>query len=201
MIGSSESDDFDITNPIGSYDFWAVKVNLQGDMVWQKNFGGSSIDIAYSITNTTDGNYITGGDTRSNDGDVTNFKGNTDFWLVKFNDAGTMVWQKTFGGSNFESARDIIPLQNGNYLVCGSTKSQDAEVSGNFGQNDAWSIVIDDNGNLIEETNIGGTGLDFAQSAVQLQDGRVVVAGSSESSDNQILQNQGGKDILIVLLK
>lgn len=201
MIGNSESEDFDITDPRGSYDFWAVKVSLEGNMVWQKNFGGGSIDIAYSITNTNDGNYIIAGDTRSNDGDVTNFKGNTDFWLVKIDDDGNKIWQKTYGGLDFESARDIIGLQNGNYLACGSSKSQDEDVSGNFGQNDIWSIVIDGNGNLNDELNIGGTGLDFAQSAVQLRDGTVVVVGSSESADNQITENKGDKDILIILLK
>jgi len=201
MVGSSESDDFDITNPKGSYDFWAVKMSLQGDLIWQKNFGGSSIEIAYSITNTNDGHYILAGDTRSSDGDVSSFKGNTDFWLVKIDEAANMLWQNTYGGSDFESARDVLPLQNGNYLVCGSSKSQNGEVTGNFGQNDVWSITIDSNGTLLNETSIGGSGLDFAQSAVQLQDGRVVLVGSSESNDNQITENKGDKDALIIILK
>jgi len=201
MIGSSESNDFDITNSQGSYDFWAVKVSLAGEMLWQKNFGGSSIDIAYSITNTPDDHYILAGDTRSSDGDVTDFKGNTDFWLVKFDDDGNQIWQNTYGGSDFESARAILPLQNGNYLVCGSTKSQDDQVSGNFGQNDVWSIVIDEGGTLIDETHVGGSDLDFAQHVVQLQNGTVVIVGSSSSNDNQIIENKGDKDALIVLLK
>lgn len=201
MIGSSESNDFDITNPNGSYDFWAVNVDLQGNMVWQKNFGGSSIDIGYSVTNAINGNFIMAGDTRSSDGDVTDFKGNTDFWVVNFDNSGNKIWQSTYGGSDFESARDIIALQNGNYLVCGSSKSQDVDVSGNFGQNDIWSIVIDDDGNLVSEVNIGGSSLDFAQSAVQLQNGKVIVVGSSESSDNLIQENKGDKDVLVLILK
>ncbi len=200
MIGNSESNDFDITNPKGSYDFWAVKVDLQGNMLWQNNFGGSSIDIAYSVEQTLDGNFIMAGDTRSDDGDVTNFKGNADFWLVKFDDEGNAIWQNTYGGSDFESARDVILLQNGNYLVCGSSKSQDTQVTNNFGQNDVWSIVIDENGNLINETNIGGSDLEFAQSAVQLKNSKVVIVGSSESSDNQITENKGDKDILVLIL-
>jgi hypothetical protein len=201
MVGNSESNDFDITNPQGSYDFWAVKIDLQGNLLWQKNFGGSSIDIAYSVVGSSDGNFIIAGDTRSSDGDVTNFKGNTDYWAVKFDNLGNKIWQYTYGGSDFESARDIIQLQNGNYLVCGSSKSQDMDVAGNFGQNDVWTITIDEAGNLINENNFGGSGLDFSQSAVQLQNGKVVVVGSSESNDNQIPENKGDKDVLVLILK
>lgn len=202
MIGSSESDDFDITSPKGSYDFWAVKLGLDGDLIWQKNFGGSNIDIAYSIARTPEDQFIIAGDTRSDDGDVSGFKGNTDFWVVKFDDSSNMLWQNAYGGSDFESARDIISLGNSQYLVCGSSKSNDSDLSFNYGQNDIWTIRINEDGTLIDETSIGGTGLDFAQAAVKLRNGTVVVVvGSSESNDNQILENKGGKDALIIILK
>ena len=143
MIGSSESDDFDITNPRGSYDIWAVKVNLNGDLIWQKNFGGSSIEIGYGIDKTLDGNYILAGDTRSSDADIQNFRGNTDYWLIKFDDSGQMIWEQTYGGTDFESAREIIELQNGDLLISGSSKSNDNQVSQNFGQNDIWLVQTD----------------------------------------------------------
>lgn len=201
MIGSSESDDFDITNPRGSYDIWAVKVDLQGNLVWQKNFGGSSIEIGYSITKTFDGNYVLAGDTRSSDADISDFKGNTDYWLIKFDDNGQMIWENTYGGTDFESARDVIELSSGQLLVSGSSKSNDTQVSENFGQNDVWLVLTDDNGNLERELSLGGSNLDFAQEAVQLQNGKVIVVGSSESKDEFITENKGGKDILIIKLK
>ncbi|QTY25983.1 hypothetical protein [Flavobacterium sp. CS20] len=201
MIGNSESDDFDITNPRGSYDIWAVKVNLLGDLVWQKNFGGSSIEIGYSIAKTFDGNYVLAGDTRSSDADVTNLKGNSDFWAIKFDDNAQMIWQKTYGGSDFESARDVLELQSNELLISGSSKSIDNQVSNNFGQNDVWIALTDDNGNLKNEINIGGSNLDFAQEAIQLQNGEVIVVGSSESLDELITENKGGKDVLIIKLK
>lgn len=201
MIGSSESQDFDITNPRGSYDIWSVKVNLQGDLLWQKNFGGSSIEIGYSITKTFDGNYVLAGDTRSSDADVSNFKGNTDFWVIKFDDNAQMIWEKTFGGSDFESARDVLELQSNELLISGSSKSSDNQVSENFGQNDVWIAFTDENGNLINELSIGGTNLDFAQEAIQLQNGEVVLVGSSESKDELVTENKGGKDVLIIKLK
>lgn len=201
MVGSSESDDFDITNPRGSYDFWAVKVNLDGDLVWQKNFGGSSIDIGYGIEKTSDGNYLFVGDTRSSDADISNFKGNTDFWVIKFDESGQMIWEKTYGGTDFDSARHGIELQDGDLLICGSSKSNDVQVNENFGQNDVWLVHTDVNGSIKSENSIGGTGLDFAQKAVQLTDGSVIVVGSSESNDELITENKGGKDILVIRLK
>ena len=201
MVGSSESDDFDIINPRGSYDFWAVKVNLEGDLIWQKNFGGSSIDIGYGIEKTADGNYLFVGDTRSNDADVSNFKGNTDFWVIKFDESGQMIWEKTFGGADFDSARNGIELQNGDLLICGSSKSIDEQVSTNFGQNDVWLVHTNASGIIKSERNIGGTELDFAQQAIQFSDGSVIVVGSSESDDELVMENKGGKDVLVLKLK
>ena len=201
MAGSSESDDFDITNPRGSYDFWAVKLNLDGDLVWQKNFGGSSIDIGYSTEKTSDGHYIFVGDTRSSDADVSSFIGNTDYWIVKFDENGQMIWEKTYGGTDFDSARHGIELKNGDLLICGSSKSSDGQINEYYGQNDVWITHSDMNGEIKSGLSIGGTGLDFAQKTVQLSGCRVVLVGSSESEDEMIPENKGGKDVLVVKLK
>jgi hypothetical protein len=201
MVGSSESNDFDVSDPKGSYDFWAVKVSLDGDMIWQKNFGGSSIDIGYSVTSTLDNQYLFVGDTRSSDGDVVDFKGNTDYWLVKFDESSNLIWQKTYGGTDFESARSVLQLQSGELLLTGSSRSADGQVSENFGQNDVWIVHTENNGTLKSEMNIGGSQIDFANDAIQLQSGEVIVVGSSESNDNDITENKGDKDLLILKLK
>ncbi len=201
MLGSSESDDFDITNPRGSYDIWAVKVSLTGDLIWQKNYGGSIIEIGYGIDKTSDGNYILAGDTRSDNVDIENFRGNTDFWLIKIDENGNMIWEETYGGTDFESARDVIELQNGDLLACGSSKSSDVQVSENFGENDVWLVHTQPNGNLKNQLSIGGTKFDFAQKAVQVSDGSVFVVGSSESDDNLLTENKGNKDVLVIKLK
>ncbi len=201
MVGSSESDDFDITSPMGSYDFWAVKVNLEGDLIWQKNFGGQGIDIGYAIDQTFDQDFIFAGDTRSDDGDVEGFRGNTDYWLVKFDQSAQLLWQKTYGGSDFDSARAVDQLISGELLITGSSKSENMQLDSNFGLNDVWVVLTDDNGNFKSGLSVGGSGLDFANDAVQLSNGEVIVVGSSESNDNLINENKGDKDILIIKLK
>lgn len=198
MVGSSESDDYDIIDSKGSYDFWAVRLNSEGDKLWTKSFGGSEIDIGFAVTHSGDGNYILAGDSRSIDKDVTNPLGNADTWIVKFNDSGDLIWQKTYGGSQFESGRSIYPMQNGNYLVSGSTRSNDGNVTENKGQNDAWVIIINEQGNLEFQISSGGSNLDFANHASEMVDGKIVAVGNTESNDGDITLNKGAKDFLVI---
>ncbi|MGB1284857.1 MAG: hypothetical protein ACPG44_10415, partial [Polaribacter sp.] len=83
IAGSSDSNDVDITNNKGSYDFWVIKISSTGSLVWEKNFGGSEIDEATGITTTNDGNFIIVGDTRSSDDDISLNNGAADVWIIK----------------------------------------------------------------------------------------------------------------------
>lgn len=201
MIGSSESDDFDITDAKGSYDFWVVRTSATGDKIWTKSFGGSEIDVAYAVTKTPDGNFILVGDTRSEDQDVSNPLGNADLWAVKFSGNGSIIWEKTFGGTEFESAKSIRLMADGNYLISGATRSANGNVSNNNGQNDAWLLIIDEAGALQFEINIGGSNLDFAEDAIETTDNKVILVGNTESNDIDIPQNLGIKDVLVVKFK
>jgi len=202
LAGSSESTDFDITNSKGSYDFWVVKLSNTGDLIWQQSYGGTGIEIGYDIAKTSDGNYIVVGDTRSADGDVTNLKGSADFWVIKVNDTnGSLIWERTYGGSDFESARAITPLQNGGFAIAGSAQSTNADVNSNYGQNDVWVIKIDDAGTLLWEKNFGGSQLDIAYGIVETNDEKLVVAGNTQSTNVDININKGVKDALIIKIK
>tara|TARA_R110002072_G_scaffold174802_15_gene330504 strand:+ start:10358 stop:11722 length:1365 start_codon:yes stop_codon:yes gene_type:complete len=201
LVGNSESDDFDITNPRGSYDYWVVRVDSSGSLVWQKNYGGSGIEIAYSITKTQDGNYLILGDTRSSDQQVSNPKGNADAWLIKINENGDLLWQKSYGGSEFDTGRNIIEKPDGNLIVFGTSRSNDQDVNANYGQSDFWIVITDANGNISFEKNYGGSALDFGNSSLLTSTGNIVLAGSTESNDFDVPNNKGSKDVLIIKLK
>lgn len=201
MVGNSESDDFDITNPLGSYDYWVVKIDAAGNLQWQQNYGGSGIEIAYSITRTMDGNYLILGDSRSTDQQVSNPKGNADAWLIKINETGDLLWQKSYGGSQFDTGRSIIEKPDGNLIVFGTSRSNDQDVSNNYGQGDFWLALTNGEGNLTFEKNYGGSATDFGNAAILTSSGQIVMGGSSESSDFDVPNNQGGKDVLIIKLK
>lgn len=197
LIGSSESDDFDITDSKGSYDYWAVKLSAQGALQWTRSFGGSEIDIAYDIALTSEGNYMIVGDARSSDLDVDVNFGNADVWLIEIDPQGNLLWQKSLGGSMFDSAKGILRMNENLYAITGSSRSNDGEVSVNNGENDAWTLVVNPAGEIQFERAIGGSSLDFSQDVAQGIDGALLVVGNTESSDGDIIQNFGFKDILI----
>jgi hypothetical protein len=201
MVGNSESDDFDITNPLGSYDYWVVKIDAIGNLQWQQNYGGSGIEIAYAITRTMDGNYLVLGDTRSTDQQVTNPRGNADAWLIKINETGDLLWQKSYGGSQFDTGRSITEKPDGTLIVFGTSRSNDQDVSNNYGQSDFWLVLANANGNLFFEKNYGGSSADFGNDAILTSSDQILIVGSSESSDFDVPNNQGGKDVLIIKLK
>lgn len=197
LIGAAESDDFDIVDSRGSYDYWAVKIDAQGDLEWTRSFGGSEIDIAYDIATTLNGNFLIVGDARSNDQDVSNNFGNADIWLIEIDPQGNLIWERSLGGSMFDSAKDLLRMNENLYCVTGSSRSSDIDVSANNGENDAWTVVVDAQGTIIFEAAIGGSSLDFSESAAQGLDGALMIVGNTESSDGDIVQNRGYKDILI----
>lgn len=200
MIGSSESEDFDINDSRGSYDFWAIKLSADGSLEWTKSYGGLEIDVAYAITQSGDGNYFLVGDTRSSDQDVSENKGNADMWLVKISPTGNLIWQKNYGGTQFDSAKDIVPMGDGTFLITGSSRSNDGDATSNQGENDAWLILIDDDGTLLLEKNVGGSSLDFSEGAAKTADGSVIIVGNTESNDGDIPNNNGIKDLMIYKL-
>ncbi len=201
VIGTSDSADVDITDNIGTYDFWIVKVSKNGELIWEKNYGGTQIENLYTGTATTDGNYLLFGDTRSNDVDVTSDFGNADIWGVKIDDDGIILSQQSYGGSEFESARNITNISNEKYLITGNSRSSNGDFSENKGQNDAMVLLIGQDQNIEFQYTIGGSNLDFAEDAIEAENNSYVIAGSTQSSDKDIPQNQGVEDVLIFKLK
>jgi len=200
FVGGSDSNDVDITNNKGSYDFWVVKSEAGGNMIWEKSFGGSEIDEARGIVSTDDGSHIIVGDTRSNEQDVSLNNGAADLWMIKISDDGDLIWNCSIGGSNFDVSRSINKTSDNGFIIAGSSRSSDGDVARNQGQNDAWIVKIDTNGQLLWETTVGGSNIDFAYDAVQLANGTIIAVGETSSSDGDITENKGFTDLLIIKL-
>jgi hypothetical protein len=200
MIGSSDSIDVDIKNNKGSYDFWIIKIDKAGTLLWEKSFGGDEIDEARAITPTNDGNFIIIGDTRSSTKDVTKNNGGADLWTIKIKPNGDLIWQKSYGGTSFDVGRSIHKTSDGGFLISGSSRSADNGLN-NKGQNDAWILKIDESGNQQWQKTIGGSEVDFCYDAIELSNGNIIAVGESSSNNQDITTNKGFSDILIIKLK
>jgi hypothetical protein len=200
IAGSSDSADGDITNNKGGYDFWILKIEANGTVVWGKNFGGSEIDEASAITQTNDGNFIVVGDTRSSDKDVSNNNGAADLWMLKISQEGILIWEKTFGGTSFDVGRSISRTQDNGFIISGSSRSLDANFN-NQGQNDALIIKVDSEGNIVWQETAGGREIDFLYDAIELNNKTIIAVGESSSSDQDIPENKGFTDALIIQIK
>lgn len=201
IMGSSDSDDVDINNNKGTYDFWVVKLNNTGTLLWEKSFGGTEIDEARAITTTADGNFFIAGDSRSNDIDLSTNNGAADVWIIKINSDGDLLWEKTFGGSSFDGVKAIYKTQNNEFLVAGNSRSSDGNLTKNNGQNDAWIFKINAQGNVMWQKTIGGNDVDLLMGITELNNGSIVGVGNSNSSDIDISENKGFSDVLIIKAK
>jgi hypothetical protein len=201
IIGSSDSDDVDIADNKGTYDFWVVKISNTGNIIWEKSFGGDEIDEARAITSANDGNYVIAGDTRSNNTDVSQNNGAADLWLIKISPNGDLLWEKTYGGSSFDVARSIENTEDNGFLIAGSSRSSNGDIEVNQGQNDAWVLKTNSNGEIQWQKTIGGLDIDFAFDAAELNNKTVVIVGESNSNDLDIENNQGFTDLLIIKIK
>ena len=105
-------------------------------ITWDKTYGGSGEDWAYSLIQTNDGGYAVAGFTTSKGA------GKQDFWVIKLDEQGKKVWDKTYGGSGYDAAYSLIQTTDGGYAVAGGTYSKGA------GGRDLWIIKLDEQGNL-----------------------------------------------------
>ena len=178
-----------------------INISNTGELIWEKSFGGNETDEARAISKTSDGNYLVVGDTRSDEFDVSKNNGAADLWMIKITPEGTLLWEKTLGGTNFDVGRSVLKTQDDGFLISGSSRSNDGNLTSNRGQNDAWVLKIDSSGDIDWQQTIGGSEIDFFYDAVELNNQTIVAVGESSSSDENILGNKGFTDLLILKLK
>jgi hypothetical protein len=193
-------------NSLGGADYWVVKLDAVGNMVWQNTIGGNGNDSLFSIQQTSDGGYILSGISDSgNSGDKTeNSLGVADYWVVKLDAVGNLAWQNTIGGSGNDRLASIQQTTDGGYILGGDS---DSNISGDKTENslggaDYWIVKLDAVGNMIWQNTIGGSGNDNASSIQQTSDGGYILSGSSDSnnSGDKTENSLGGADYWVLKL-
>ena len=200
VAGYTISNNGQVTGHHGDFDYWVLKLDAAGSIQWQKALGGSGIDHARSVIQTTDGGYIVAGSSWSIQGDVTGNHGSDDYWIVKLSDSGTLEWQKTYGGQNSDLGYAIRQTDDGGYIIAGSTNSSDGDVTGHHGDYDYWILKLDSVGAIEWQKALGGMGDDQAYSIEQTTDGGYIVAGITSSLDGDVMNLRGAYDYWVVKL-
>tara|TARA_R110002074_G_scaffold149035_8_gene301368 strand:- start:1242 stop:2585 length:1344 start_codon:yes stop_codon:yes gene_type:complete len=201
MAGFTESDDFDISNTNGSYDFWVVKVDTFGNLIWEQSFGGEGIEVSYDIAKTTDNGFVVVGNTFSTNGDILLNHGESDMWMIKLDEEGNLIWEQTYGGSQFDLAQAVVQSKDGGFLITGNSKSDDKDSSLNNGENDIWVVKTNAFGDLVWEKSFGGSGLDFGFDLLENTDGSIIIAGESSSTDFGSISSKGNADLILLKIK
>jgi hypothetical protein len=204
FVGNSTSNDGDVTGWHPGYnsgneplqDFWVVKVDVNGNIEWQKAIGGSSNDVCSDIIQTSDNGYILTGGSLSINGDFTTSNGEGDLWVVKLNNNGSIDWQKNFGGSASDGGVQVKETSSGDFFVIGLTDSNDGDVSGHHGNSyaDVWFIKIDNLGNLIWQKCYGGTNRENWGFFDFTLDGGIIICAETYSNDGDVSGNHGQND-------
>lgn len=176
VAGSTKS------NRTSWYAGWILRLDARSKIVWQKTYGGSNGEYIYAIRETRDGGLITAGGTYSYGA------GDEDFWIMKLTPSGNIVWQRTFGGTEYEWPTSIELALDGGYVVAGITGSFGA------GNGDFWIIKLDSYGNVRWQRTYGAERNDIALSLKPTRDGGYVAAGWTNS------YNDGDFNIWVIKL-
>ncbi|MEG2160184.1 MAG: T9SS type A sorting domain-containing protein [Chryseobacterium sp.] len=166
------------------YDFHLVKLNQQGEEVWEKYFSGQNHDFLSATVATQEGGFLLAGTSHSGKGldkkDAS--KGGSDIWLIRINEFGDELWQKTLGTAQDEEARSVIQTADFGFMVAGNVQN----AANGFGSKDVTVTRLDKNGKVLSEIILGGRGLDEVEKMIPTPDGGALLGIYSRSSEFRV---------------
>ncbi len=198
VSGYSSSNNGEVTGNHGLSDVWLIKISSSGSLIWQKSYGGTSYDVSYSMTLSADNGFVIAGSSSSNNGNVTGNHGGKDFWILKADSNGNLLWQKSLGGSGNDECYSIKTTADGGFVAVGYTGSNNGDVTGNHGGFDFWVVKLDAGGNLLWQKTFGGTANDAAFAALENSSGKLMIGGYSNSTDGDVTGNHGSTDYWLI---
>jgi hypothetical protein len=154
----------------GSTNLFVLKVNLSGDIIWHKTYGGNGSEGGHSIVALPDGNFIISGITSS-------YGGHSNIYFLKINQSGDTLWCKVLGNEkdNFDFAA-VSEINNEFYIAGSLFRSTPYGLS-----NDIFIFKTNSDGDTVFTKYFGGTGYEKGYSVVATPDGGCIVAGLTQS--------------------
>jgi len=161
------------------YDFHLVKLNQQGEQTWEKFFAGKNHDFLSAAVATQAGDFLLAGTSYSGKGldKKEDSKGGSDFWLIRLDESGEEIWQKTIGSAGDEEARAVIQTTDLGFFVAGNTQNTEK----GYGSKDVLIVRLDKSGKEISQLILGGKGLDEVEKMIPTRDGGALLSVYSRS--------------------
>ncbi len=190
----------------GDWDYWVVRVDNQGRVIWDKTFGGDQKELLQAAIALPDGGFLLGGESRSGvSGDKNDFlRGLNDYWVLKIDANGNLIWQRTIGGNWDEAIFDMVRAENGTIYLAGFSGSDATFEKSNpsYGSIDYWVVAIDGDGNILWDKNYGGKKPDTAYDIRINSLGNLIVGGiaNSEVSGVKTAASKGLIDYWVIYL-
>ena len=185
-------------------DAWFAKLDINGNIQWNKCFGGPAWDFIENTIQLNDGNYLSSGGTHGTGGDIptiNNPTGTVDWWLLKISQTGNLIWTRVYGGSGAEAIHGKpFELANGDLIIPSGTRSNDHDCIGIHGLADLpdlWIVKADALGNILSYNVWGGAGYDNLSSDVMNYDGTITLATMRDSTSNDYTHDEHS-DIVII---
>jgi hypothetical protein len=207
--GTSTSNDGDLlaTGNYGGRDGWIYKtVKNTGTIIWSSHFGGPSNDQIWRVIETT--NLELAGIGITSSASLPGFHSSGELYLVKMNASGGLLWQKCYGGSGTDWGDNIVQANNGNFIICGKTNTNNnGDLTGiayNGGTSDLWVAEIDASGahNIVSGRNkcFGGSSVEDFGCIAKSSDGGYIVSCRTNSNNGMVAGNHGDYDAWILKL-
>eukprot|EP00353_Schmidingerella_taraikaensis_P002266 CAMPEP_0185597792 /NCGR_PEP_ID=MMETSP0434-20130131/81588_1 /TAXON_ID=626734 ORGANISM="Favella taraikaensis, Strain Fe Narragansett Bay" /NCGR_SAMPLE_ID=MMETSP0434 /ASSEMBLY_ACC=CAM_ASM_000379 /LENGTH=493 /DNA_ID=CAMNT_0028226607 /DNA_START=39 /DNA_END=1520 /DNA_ORIENTATION=+ len=180
-----------------NHEIQVSKISDAGDFLWTQTIGGERDDRGRQLLIDANGDLLILGETNSQDilGAATH--GSIDLVVIRMTLSGSVLNIMTYGGSKFEEAASILQKPDGNYIVTGTTLSQDGDVLTNAGQADIWLFEIDAAGSVLWSETHGGFDDEYAVNSKLLADGSVITAASSSTYQGEYSDNHGDVDVAL----
>jgi hypothetical protein len=191
-MGETSSNDGHVSVSYGSRDTWFVKLNADGEVVWDYTIGTGWFDIGQAIIQTSDGGYLAGSNSIILEGSVGNITcippsyGWVTGVLTKFDEDLNVQWQQCYGGNKHDAINGITEIDDG-YVFMGSTSSTD--MPGHKGNNDVWVVRIDHEGNIIWQKVFGGSRNEWGANIFKTDDSGFIAVGVTQSNNGDVSGN------------
>jgi hypothetical protein len=182
----------------GSSDLWVLRLDANGQTLWERTFGDNDNDSGGGVQPTSDGGFMITGQTSAG------ALGLYDGWLLRLDGDGNKLWERTYGGDQHEAFWGLVPTTEGGFFIGGSSTSPPGgnKTSAAFGGPDYWVLRVNATGDVLWQQTFGGNAEEYLTALRLTPDGGIVFGGSSQSpaSGNKRTPHSGQRDWWVVRL-